>query len=56
MPSLPNHKLHFYSDTAFLISNLQAYFLWQPPFLQHVLIVVMQQFEYSIFHNRDILI
>ena len=32
----------------------KAYFLWWPPFLQHFLVVVIQQSGYLIFHDRDI--
>jgi len=33
--------------------NLQAYLSQWPPFLQHTLAAVMQQFRDSIFHDRD---
>ena len=41
IPSPPIQKIYFYSDTALSTSNLQAHLLQQPPFLQHILTVVM---------------
>jgi len=49
-------KIYLHSDAVISITIKQACLLWQLPFLQHVLTVVIQQSRYPIIEDRNTLI
>ena len=49
-------KICSHSGIVIPISIKQACLPWQPPFLQHISMAIIQQSEYQVFYNRDTLI
>jgi len=50
---LPIQKICLYSNAISSTSMKQAYFLWQPSFLQYISMTVIQQSGYLVFYNGN---